>query len=575
MTDRIYFAPLNSGDAGDIRRLQKLSFPPELQEPVEEIAALLKNTDEHLVCNFSFGLYVDSNMVGYVFAYVESTSIFHEREEEVLYIKEIVLLPGYEGNLRRSFSKLFQQWSAFTPGMPLEAHVLEESLHNWKRLARVFRFYGLTTSAKPQAFEEGQPPYHLLRLEVAAPTSELAEMPLKLSPKSWSYDEGVRVSVVTDSRQWLSLRPHWDALLCETIDSNVFQSFEYLWQWWKYYGIWNELRVFVIRRGEIVLGIVPMMLEHFSIYGSIVRKLLFIAAPMEMSRPKLIFGNNDTECMPAFFAYLEKHQDDWDIVDIDEQPTGAQLDAIGRELSLRNYLVASSETICPHINMDGVSWASFKSSISRKMRSNINRLQRRLGDLGEVSVRCENHWPALDDALNQYCDIESRSWKAMNSLDIASDRASTFFYRGLARRFGEHSGFELRVLECDSQPIAATFGILDRGVFQSIKIAHDRKYDKYSPGTVLESYELEDLFGRDVASYEFMGSFLSNKLRWTSSVYRTSNVHIYQRRFKLMMFFFVFFVLKRKIKSALKKMGQLENVDRFLKKFPNNPFIRY
>jgi len=177
--------------------------------------------------------------------------------------------------------------------------------------------------------------------------------------------------------------------------------------------------------------------------------------------------------------------------------------------------------------------------------------------------------------MDCYAEIESRSWKVEKSLDIASDREHYFFYVGLARTFGQQGSFELRILECAGKPIASTFGIRANGVFQSLKIAHDRSYDRYSPGTVLESYELENLFGEDVELYEFMGSFLANKLMWTSTVHRTSNIHIYQRQPRLKVFFFVYFMFKRRIKNMLKRIGQFDKVDRFLKRFPNNPFLRH
>jgi hypothetical protein len=72
-----------------------------------------------------------------------------------------------------------------------------------------------------------------------------------------------------------------------------------------------------------------------------------------------------------------------------------------------------------------------------------------------------------------------------------------------------------------------------------------------------------------------MGSFLSNKLRWTSTVIETRNIHVYQRRPRLILFFFIFFVFKRKVKAVLKKSGQFEKADRFLSRFKNNPFPRY
>jgi CelD/BcsL family acetyltransferase involved in cellulose biosynthesis len=574
MTNLLHFAPIGTADAKKIHRLQKQMFPPSLRESIGEITALLKRTEAHMVCNLSFGLFDGSRMVGYLFAYVEANSLFFKREEEVIYIKEIALLPGYEAMLLRLFTKLFQQWSAFAPNTPLEAHVLDDSLRNWKRMARVFRYYGLSLSTKPETEQSNRPSYQLLRLDVDAATSSLAEKALPLPKDAWVYRENVSVSVITEPRQWLALKSEWTTLLSNSNDSNVFQSFDYLWLWWKFYGIWNDLRIVVIRRGDSVIGVVPMMTEYFDVYGRTVRKLMFISAPMEMSRPKLIFGHDDADCMPAFFAYLENAENEWDIIDIDEQIHGTQTDSIRKELESRNYLVAESETLCPYIEIE-TDWQTFIAGRSKKMRSNINRLRRRLSELGEVNTRLENRWPQLDEAMDAYCEIENRSWKVKKSLNIASDKEDYFFYFGVAEAFGRNGDFELRILECDGKPIASTFGIRTNGVFQSLKIAHDQDYDRYSPGTVLESYELESLFDSGVKLYEFMGSFLANKLRWTSTVHATSNIHIYQRQPRLIIFFFVYFVFKRHVKKLLKKIGLFESVDHFLKRFPNNPFLRY
>jgi hypothetical protein len=93
MPNLVYFAPIGSKHAKRIQRLQKQLFPPDLRESLQEIREILRNTEQHLVCNLSFGLFDNTDMVGYVFAYVESESLFYQREEEVIYIKEIALLP--------------------------------------------------------------------------------------------------------------------------------------------------------------------------------------------------------------------------------------------------------------------------------------------------------------------------------------------------------------------------------------------------------------------------------------------------------------------------------------------------
>ena len=96
----IHFEPLGSSDAELLSGLQRRLFPPELREPVDTIRKILRNTEEHFVCNLSCGLFDGRKMVGYMFAYVEDRSLYHDRDEDVVYIKEIVLLPGYERFLR-------------------------------------------------------------------------------------------------------------------------------------------------------------------------------------------------------------------------------------------------------------------------------------------------------------------------------------------------------------------------------------------------------------------------------------------------------------------------------------------
>jgi CelD/BcsL family acetyltransferase involved in cellulose biosynthesis len=210
------------------------------------------------------------------------------------------------------------------------------------------------------------------------------------------------------------------------------------------------------------------------------------------------------------------------------------------------------------------------------MRSNINRLRRKLANEGEINIRKVEKWPDLQRSLETYCEIEERSWKTEKNLTISGDKCSYFFYRALAKAFAAGGGgFQLRVLECDGKPLASTFGIAREGIFQSLKIAHDRNYDELSPGTLLESYELEELFAEPLTRYEFMGSFLSNKLRWTTTVYQTRNIHVYRRQPRLVLFFFVFFILKRHVKTFLKRTGLFDKVQIYLGRFNSNLFPQY
>ena len=225
----VYFAPLGASDAARIARLQRRRFRRALTEPVTEIRNILTNADAHAICNLSFGLFDGTRLVGYVFAYIESHSVFHERSEEVVYLKEITLSPGYEAWLRPMLRKILERRDAYGLDLPLEAHAEESAMRHWQRLARMMRHWGLRFSWR-EGRETETPRYWRMRADVLAP--EALHRPVPLPAAAWTSERGVSVTVLTDPREWRSLEAAWAELLRATPGANVFQSFDYLWEWW-------------------------------------------------------------------------------------------------------------------------------------------------------------------------------------------------------------------------------------------------------------------------------------------------------------------------------------------------------
>lgn len=554
--------------------MQARLFPADLREPLAEIREILENTEEYADCNFSYGIFDDTRMVGYVFAWVETESVVFERDEEVLYLKEIALSPGYEAYLRPLFERLYRQWRAYSPGIPLEAHVMPDALEKWNRLIRLFRFYGLNATVETRRSDPTAPPYRLLRLDVDPGTVDIADRPRQVPRARWQFDDELGVTVVSDPNQWLSLRDRWDELVSETPDGSVFHGFDYLWQWWKFHGTWRDLRVFVIRRNDEIIGVVPMMIDYYPVFGRSMRNLLFLTATMDMNRPKMIFGRHGELCLPAFLGWLKAHPAEWDILDIEEQLPGPLFDELEGELRREGHLIARSGTVCPYITFED-SWEAFLASRTSRMRSNVKRIRRRLAEEGAVRVDLATRPPEIDKAMAVFRDIESRSWKSGEHLDLESDRARLGFNQALARVFGKAGAFQIRTLVCDDRPIASTYGIASDGVFQSLKIAHDDAFQRFSPGTLLESYEIESLFDSGLQSYEFLGSFVANKLRWTDKAYNTINLHVFRRRPQLVLFFFLYFRLRTAVKGVLKRTGQSDRVFRIMNRFGIDLFPRY
>jgi hypothetical protein len=103
--------------------------------------------------------------------------------------------------------------------------------------------------------------------------------------------------------------------------------------------------------------------------------------------------------------------------------------------------------------------------------------------------------------------------------------------------------------------MAATFGLIHRRKYYSLHIANDAEYARYSPGTFLESLELEECFAAGLEEYDFLGGFLQNKLRWATRMRETVEVHLYQRQPRLIAGYLYFFVIKPPLKRMLTRLG--------------------
>jgi CelD/BcsL family acetyltransferase involved in cellulose biosynthesis len=80
------------------------------------------------------------------------------------------------------------------------------------------------------------------------------------------------VAVLKDTRAFLALKEEWEQLYCDSPLATPFQSWSWLYSLWEAIGEGYELRLIAVRDGDLLVGIIPLMLEHR--WG--IRRLLLI-----------------------------------------------------------------------------------------------------------------------------------------------------------------------------------------------------------------------------------------------------------------------------------------------------------
>ena len=560
VNDIIFVDSLSAHDVGAVSRLERVCHKREMREGKSYFRDLLTFVDK-TGWGINLGLYAGRRLIGYLISHeAKESSISRMPGEYVVYVDDIAIHPEYRQYFGRLLSAYIRYLRVLYPAHPLEAHGVESIRKLWMKHKQFFRRngYELTETQPTGKIKQGEAQY-AFRWHPQAQnqgTSTISRQPLRHDRQIYHVnDSAYSVETWSDEDEWHALIPYWNDLLLKTPEPTIFQSYEYQRIWWRHFGLSRSLLILVIRHGDEVIGIAPLQVGPVLYYGKIFRELGFIGINWEVDRPKFLFGDQAEICSTLTARFLKQNEQRWDLVRLYEQREDSfVLSGFRDEMHEYGYLTAvTKDAVAPYLRTD-TTWEAYSKSLSARMRKNLKAARKKLGSIGEFEyIECKSH-PDVLEKLSWYEQIEKKSWKGAARVGPSKHGHYYRFYEALADEFGKTGQFHIRFLTLDNQPIAGTFGLEFNNTFYSLHIAHDHEYNKYSLGTLLEYMELESCFNGSCEEYDFLGSFLNNKLRWTSTARTSKELHVYQKKWQLVLLFVVYHRIKPFIKSIIMKV---------------------
>lgn len=167
-----------------------------------------------------------------------------------------------------------------------------------------------------------------------------------------------------------------------------------------------------------------------------------------------------------------------------------------------------------------------KDRMSRNKRHYVQRIERRFAETGTLATS----WFSASDNIDQWADdflrLEASGWKAANGTALQSQASHAEFFRKLVKNAASENKLLLGRLEFNGQVIAMICNLLAADGGYSFKIAHDEKFDDYSPGVLMELALIRELHERGIVWMDSCASSqhpMINSL-WTSRTVRQSLV---------------------------------------------------
>lgn len=169
----------------------------------------------------------------------------------------------------------------------------------------------------------------------------------------------------------------------------------------------------------------------------------------------------------------------------------------------------------PYIELNS-EWMAPESCFNAGRRSDFRRAQRQAAQLGEVKYEILSPAPAeVDSLLEEAYRIELASWKGEAGTALAVDPVRGAFYRHYALAASERGILRLVFLRIDGQAAGMQIAIESDERFWLLKIGHDNRFSKCSPGTLLMLCSLRYAANCGLKSYEFLGIAEPWTRNWT------------------------------------------------------------
>jgi len=333
---------------------------------------------------------------------------------------------------------------------------------------------------------------------------------------------GLEIKVVTRREEVTVGREEWNKLLYGSETNTVFQTYEWIWSWWKVFGHRHALFLVEVRDGDKLLALGPMMVGKVGIQ----RQLGFIGDE-NSDYCDFIAGERKSEVLGAIFDTVAAFKG-WDVIQLMNIPESSSTAVSVWEFCNRagRYLIQRNDIVCPTLIVKGHEKHARRVANGKTVRRRHNYMTKRENFRIFQLVEVEEALRYLEHFITQHI----RRWKGTPSPSLFLVAGNREFYRELIRTLLPQGLLLFTVLEYGGKPIAFHFGFDYGSKIIWYKPSYDPEYARLSPGSVLLKHLIEYCLERGHLELDFSIGDEPFKRRYANQLNRNLHYMIYNSR---------------------------------------------
>jgi len=327
---------------------------------------------------------------------------------------------------------------------------------------------------------------------------------------------------VLEVNDFQSLESEWNTLLKKnTVDNNIFLTWEWQSIWWSHFGEKRKLLLLLIEDRNKILAIAPLMLSEYRLRGPLhIKKIEFIGAH-HSDYHNFILSKKKTECLKLFVNYLNEEIADWDWIELteicDNTVTVDLLETLFPQVQSKLKMKKSFCNVCPYISLpDSVDLliAGFRRNLRRNLKKSLKRIKK---DHKVDFMSYDEAGFSVEEAMKLFINLHKKRWGETSLLGSLESEGEKFrdFHIDVAKRFSENGWLGLYFLLVDNEPVCAIYGFeYGQKMYDYLK-GFDPDYYNYSVGNLTLNFLLEELINKGFRELDLMRGSEEYKTRWT------------------------------------------------------------
>jgi hypothetical protein len=339
------------------------------------------------------------------------------------------------------------------------------------------------------------------------------------------------IRVVDNLSDFETLREAWDKLANKQKEYFPFLCFDWFKLWLEHFLKDDELFILLLYKNDEVEMIAPFLIKREKCRGINIKKFELMGNVYSPLR-YFVFcehhNNQKENDVSLIMDFLIIHYRKWDIVDLSTLPEeNGYYDVIRNAINAKG--MAYSEYHCFgdwYINGIKYTGDEYFDKLPERIRKDVLYCHRRLHTMGEIEFKVISDRIGLDQYIDFYYDVYSRSWQKREGV-------GPNFHRDLAKIAVRNGWLRMGFLLYNDLPIATQFWLSCNGTAYILKTVYDQNYKKYSPGKILTTEMFKYIIDVDkVKMIDYVQGDEPYKKDWTPQRRERKGIIVYNNNVK-------------------------------------------